>query len=295
MFLMDTAAVLRDVSRDRQILFLEWSKRAVVLGLIVALYGTVVADLGFEWWTVSSSSYGMLIPPVALYIVYMRRKILFAVPAQPDLRGLWFIGLACLFFIAGSLAAEFYLSRISIVVLAAGLAWTFWGRGRLYALAFPLILLVTMVPLPALIYNAIALPLQLFASGAATAVAQAAGVSIYRQGNVIQLANTSLGVAEACSGLQSLCSLLVASLIVGFVENASVLGRLLLFLLAAPLAILVNVLRIAGTAVLADHRLEYALGFYHSFSGWLVFVIGFGALWLVGKLLFRLTRNSHEQ
>src|SRR5581483_6750627 len=135
-------------------------------------------------------------------------------------------------------------------------------------------------------------PLQLFASGAATAAAQALGVSIYRQGNIIQLANTSLGVAEACSGLQSLSALLVASLLVGFVENASTLGRVLVFLLAAPLAILVNVLRITGTAILADYRLEYALGFYHSFSGWLVFVIGFGSLWMLGKAIFRLTRRT---
>jgi exosortase len=287
---MDNAAALRDISRDRPILFLEWLKMALVLALIVALYGAVFVDLAFEWWTVSSSSYGMLIPPVAFYIAYMRRSIIFAIPAQPDLWGFCLVVLACLLLVAGNLAAEFYLSRISSVVLAAGLAWAFWGRGRLHALAFPLILLATMVPLPALIYNAITVPLQLFASAAATAAADVAGVSIYRQGNIIQLANTSLGVAEACSGLQSLSSLLVASLIVGFVENASVLGRVLLFLLAAPLAILVNVLRIAGTAILADYRLEYALGFYHSFSGWLVFVIGFGSLWLLGKVLFRLTR-----
>jgi exosortase len=129
----------------------------------------------------------------------------------------------------------------------------------------------------------------LFASEAATYAAQAVGVSIYRQGNIIQLANTSLGVAEACSGLQSLSALLVASLLVGFVENGSMLGRVLLFLLAAPLAISVNVLRITGTAILADYRLEFALGFYHSFSGWLVFIVGFGGLWLLGKAIFRLT------
>jgi exosortase len=292
-FLMDTAAVVdKEISPERQIVFIEWVKRAVVVGLIVALYAKVIADLGLEWWTVPSSSYGILIPPVALYIAHMRRKIIFAIPAHPDLHGLWLIGLACLLLMGGNLAAEFYLSRISIVPLAAGLAWTFWGRGRLNALVFPLTLLATMVPLPVLIYNLIAVPLQLFATGAATVAAQAAGVSIYRQGNVIQLASTSLGVAEACSGLQSLSALLVASLIVGFVENASVLGRVLLFLMAPPLAILVNVLRIAGTAILADYRLQFALGFYHSFSGWLVFVIGFGSLWLLGKIIFRLTRGN---
>ena len=105
---------------------------------------------------------------------------------------------------------------------------------------------------------------------------------------MIQMANASLGVAEACSGLQSLSALLVASLLIGFVENGSTLGCVLLFVVAAPLAVLVNVLRITGTAILADYRLEFALGFYHSFSGWLVFIVGFGSLWLMGRAIFRL-------
>jgi exosortase len=286
-----TAAVEvdKEVSCGRRIL-IEWVQVTVAAGFIVALYAAVAADLAVEWWTVSSSSYGMLIPPVAFYIAYMRRRMLFAIPAQRDGRGLWLIGLACLLLIGGNLSAEFFLSRISMVLLTAALTWTFWGARRLSELRFPLILLATMVPLPALVYNAVAAPLQLFASAAATTVAQWAGVSMFRQGNVIQLASTSLGVAEACSGLQSLSALLVASLIVGFVENGSILGRGLLFLIAVPLAIFVNVLRIAGTAMLADHHLEFAIGFYHSFSGWLIFVIGFGSLWLLGKALFRVTR-----
>jgi len=149
-----------------------------------------------------------------------------------------------------------------------------------------------MVPLPALVFNAVAAPLQLFASAVATNISQFLGVSIYRDGNIIHLANTSLGVAEACSGLNSLSSLVVGSLLLGYLEDASILGRVLLTLLSVPLAIFVNVLRVAGTAVLADYRPEFAMGFYHLFSGWLVFVMGFGMLWLLGKLLFRLTRSQ---
>jgi exosortase len=287
---MDTGTVIvKDVPFAGSLIRAVWIKRAVVAALIAALYLEVLADLASEWWTVPSSSYGILIPPLVAYIAYMKREMLYAVPAQPGLSGLWLTGLGCLLLLGGHLAAEFFLARVSIVVLLAGLAWTFWGKRRLRVLAFPLALLATMVPLPAIIYNAMAVPLQLFASAAATSAAQAVGVSIYRQGNVIQLANTSLGVAEACSGLQSLSALLVASLLVGFVEGASLRGRVLLFVLSAPLAILVNILRIAGTAVLADYRLEFALGFYHSFSGWVVFLIGFGLLWLLGKAIFRAT------
>jgi exosortase len=166
-----------------------------------------------------------------------------------------------------------------------------WGLPRLRTMAFPFILLLTMVPLPALVFNTVAAPLQLFASAVATNISQFLGVSIYRDGNVIHLATTSLGVAEACSGLNSLSSLVVGSLLLGFLEDASISGRILITILSVPLAIAVNVLRVAGTAVLADYQPEYAMGFYHLLSGWLVFVLGFGLLWLLGKLIFRFTRK----
>ena len=269
-----------------------WVSSVVIAGLLAVLYAAVLADLASEWWTEDSSSYGMLIPPTALYIAYLRRHLTLAVPAERDGRGLWLVALGCLVFLTGSLAGEFFLSRVSFVLVLAGLTWAFWGIGRFKTLAFPFVLLATMVPLPTLVYNIAAAPLQLFASTIATNLAQTLGVSIYRDGNVIHLANASLGVEEACSGLHSLSALMVASLLLGFLEGAPILGRVLLFVLSVPLAIAVNVIRVTGTALLADYRLEYAMGFYHSFSGWLVFVFGFGTLWLLGRLLFRLTHKK---
>ena len=205
-----------------------WLKIAATAGLLGALYLDVIADLASEWWTVDASSYGMLVPPITLYIAYLRRRITLSLPANPDARGLLLTFLGCLFFLGGRLSAEFFLSRISFVIVLAGLTWTFWGLPRFRTLLFPFILLGTMVPLPAIVYNTAAAPLQLFASGIAANLAQQFGVSVYRDGNVIHLANTSLGVAEACSGLNSLSALLVGSLLLGFLEDASVLGRVLL-------------------------------------------------------------------
>jgi len=271
---------------------LRWVAIAAIAALIVALYGWFAFDLASEWRNDSSASYGMLIPPTAFYIFYMRRQATFSIPAQLDGRGLWLVALACLFFLIGGLAGEFFLSRISLVVLLAGITWTFWGFARFKTLGFPFVLLLTMVPLPVIVYNAVAAPLQLFASTVATDLAQYLGVSIYRDGNVIHLANASLGVEEACSGLHSLSAMVVASLLLGFLEKGRVFARVLLFALSVPLAIAVNVVRVTGTALLADYRLELAMGFYHSFSGWLVFVLGFGTLWLIGKMLFRTGRAS---
>lgn len=269
-----------------------WLEIAALAAIVAALYWTIIPDLAVEWWTEDASSYGMLVPPMAMFIAFQRRRLTLSYPAEPDVRGIWLLALACVVFLLGGLAAEFYLSRISFVLLLAGITWTFWGWARFRTLLFPFVLLATMVPLPAIVFTAIASPLQLFASAVATNAAQWLGVSIYRDGNIIYLANTTLGVAEACSGLNSLSSMVVASLLLGFLENMRLSGRVLLFVLSIPLAVLVNVLRVTGTALLADYQPAFAMGFYHAFSGWLVFVVGFGMLWFAARLISRSTRAS---
>jgi exosortase len=269
-----------------------WLQVAIVGSLVAVLYGHILADLANDWWTDPSLSQGLLIPPLALYIAWTRRTLTFAQPVRGDNRGLWLIFCACLLYILGKLGAEFFLPRLSFVILLAGLTWTFWGYGRLNTLVFPLLLLATMVPLPALVYNSIAAPLQLFASEVATNLAQLLGVAVYRDGNVIHLAHISLGVEEACSGLNSLSALMVASLLLGFLVCQRVSVRVILFALSIPLSIAVNVLRVTGTAVIADYREEFAMGFYHSFSGWLVFIGGFTILYGIAKGLDRLTRTT---
>lgn len=264
----------------------------LVAALMLAIYGGVLAGLATDWWNDPGASQGLLIPPLAIYIFWVRRGRTFAFPAAGDNRGLWAVGFACAMFLGGKVGAEFFLMRLSMVLLLAALALLFWGAERLKTLTFPLVLLATMIPLPAIVYNALAAPLQLFASGIATDLAQAAGVTVYRDGNVIHLANVSLGVAEACSGLRSLSSLIVASLLLGFLQCTRVRTRVTLFALSIPLAIAVNVLRVSGTAVLADYNETFAMGFYHSFSGWLVFMVGFAAVWAIAAGLHRWTERS---
>lgn len=268
-----------------------WIQSGVGIALIIALYGTVLADLANDWWTDPTLSQGLLIPPLALYIAWLRRHITFSHPSASEWRGLLLTGGACLLFILGKLAAEFFLSRISFVILLAGLVWTFWGLPRLKTLAFPFLLLATMVPLPAIVDSAVAAPMQLFASDVATNVSQFLGVSAYRDGNIIYLAHVSLGVERACSGLSSLSALLVGSVLLGFLQCLRPVTRILLFASSIPISIGVNALRVAGTAVLADYDEKFAMGFYHSFSGWLVFLLGFGSLYLFCMLLALLERK----
>jgi exosortase len=271
---------------------LYWLQALTIAALITVLYGQVLADMAEDWWTEPSLSQGLLIPPLAVYIAWTRRNMTFSQPAVAENRGLWLVACACALYILGKLGAEFFLPRMSFVILLAGLVWTFWGWPRLRTLAFPLLLMATMVPLPVILYNAIAAPLQLFASNVATTLAQFLGVAIYRDGNVIHLAHISLGVEEACSGLNSLSALMVASLLLGFLVCTRVSARVILFALSIPLSIAVNVLRVTGTAVIADYHEEFALGFYHLFSGWLVFIGGFAILYGLAKGLDRLLRGA---
>ena len=254
-------------------------------GVIALLYAEVVSEMVRDWWIQPDLSHGLLIPPLAVYFAVRRRAALLAAAKAPHWGGFVLVAFSSVGYLLGRLGAEFFLQRISLVVLMAGLILTFWGPVRLRLLVFPLVLLAAMVPLPALVYNWLAAPLQLFASDVATETARLLGISVYRNGNIIHLAGITLGVEEACSGLRSLSSLLVASLLIGQVREARTRTRLLLFALATPLAIVMNVVRVSGTAVLADYRESLAMGFYHSFSGWLVFVAGFLALLAVAKFL----------
>jgi exosortase len=295
---MGTAA--SPLRKDRGVIFARnmspffWLQVVVLLALVTVLYGHVLIDLAQDWWTEPSLSHGLLIPPLALYIAWIRRDLTFAQPIKTDNRGLWLVACACLFYVLGKLGAEFFLPRLSFVLLLAGITWAFWGYARLRTLTFPMLLLATMVPLPVILYNAVAAPLQLFASDVATNLAQMFGVAVYRDGNVIHLARLSLGVEEACSGLNSLSALMVASLLLGFLVCHRVSIRVILFALSIPLSIAVNVLRVTGTAIIADYHEEFARGFYHSFSGWLVFIGGFAILYGIAKGLDRLTGGNRR-
>lgn len=262
---------------------LELLKISTVAVLVCFLFGAALVDMAHDWWIEPAWSQGMLLPPLALYITWISRKQIFVLPVEPDSYGLLLTGFSCFVFVLGKLASEFFLTRISFVILLAGIILTFWGRRRLRALGFPLLLLATMVPLPVMFYNSVAAPLQLFASNAATQIVEALGVTVFRDGNIIQLAGISLGVAEACSGLNSLSALVVGSILLGFLSCSRAVSRAALIAISVPMAIGVNVLRVAGTAILADHNQEFAMGFYHAFSGWLVFVAGFGLLYLCAK------------
>jgi exosortase len=279
-----------DATRAKSVF--RYTQAAIVSLLSLALFGNVLVDMASDWWNLPALSQGMLIPPLALYIAWLGRVHIFSAPSKLTWSGTAVTSFACLVFLLGKLASEFFLMRIAFVLLLVGFSFTFWGRERTRRLAFPFLLLATMVPLPTIVYNTLAAPLQLLASDLATRIAQALGTSVFRDGNIIQLAGISLGVAEACSGLNSLSALLVGSLIIGYLFCSGLLSRTLLCIASVPVAIGMNILRVAGTAILADYNEAFAMGFYHSFSGWLVFLFGAAFLYLVARLCHKFLDRS---
>jgi exosortase len=261
---------------------------ALIGGSLLAVYGPVVTALVRQWATDENYSHGFVVVPFALLFAWRARPRLASVEPKPHNVGLAIVMLSMMGFLAGQFAAELFLSRLSLLGLIAGTILFLWGPAHLRALGFSLALLLLAIPLPELILNQIAFPLQLLASRAGEAVVSGAGIPILREGNVLVLPDMRLEVVEACSGIRSLASLVTLALILGKLAEPRRWARVALVAMAIPVAIAANAARVAGTGLAAAWvGRQAAEGFFHTFSGWLVFVAAFCALMACLRLLRR--------
>lgn len=250
------------------------------------LFHDVIAKLVQDWATDDNYSHGFLIVPISLYLAWERRDRLLRAPLAPSSLGLIVLVGGIVLLVAGVLGAELFVTRIALLaVLTGGILYIF-GWVHLRLLAFPLALLLLMIPIPAIIFNQVAFPLQLLASRFAAGVLSLWGIPVLREGNVIILAHTTLEVAEACSGIRSLMSLVTLGILLGYFTESRSWVRWVLGLVTIPTAILANGLRVAGTGILAHYwGAEMAEGFFHTFSGWLIFGFAFGMVLLIQWLI----------
>jgi exosortase len=245
--------------------------------------------LAGDWWTDPNNSHGLLIPPLAIYFAWRKRHKFGAQTESPSVgAGVLMVLGSLLVYFVGRLGAEFFLTRMSSIGLMTGMLLYFYGWKHLRVMAFPLFFLILAIPIPALIFNTVSIPLQGLASEASSDLLNFCDVPVLREGNVLQLATTSLGVAEACSGLRSLLSLIALSVILGYMRWRNLAQRLALIALSIPVALLLNIVRITITGIIAENwSVKYAMGFFHEFSGWVVFVLAFFILYLVSSLMQR--------
>ncbi len=247
-----------------------------------------------QWSSDDNYSHGFFVLPLAAYFAWERRAAARdRGDRRPSVLGLLVIVGSLLVYTAGLLGAELFLTRISMIGVIAGTVLFVWGWAHVRILLFPILFLLLMVPLPSIIFNQIAFPLQLVASQAGEAVITTAGIPVLREGNVLQLPSRTLEVAEACSGIRSLVSLLMLAIVLGYFTERRTGARVLIALAAVPIAIVANAARVAGTGLAAEWVSPAAAeGFFHTFSGWLVFVVAFAGLLLVQQVALALPRRD---
>jgi exosortase len=264
----------------------EWLPYASIALLLIVLYYRVAVKLVYDWATIPDYSHGFLVPLFAAFLIWDKRKVLQSTPIRQSWFGVPLVIFSLAVLILGIYGVELFTSRMSFIFLMTGLIWTFFGWAMVRALQFPLLVLVLAIPFPAILFNQITFPLQLLASRIASDILPLLGVPTLHEGNVIELPVMKLEVAEACSGIRSLMSLFTLSVFYGYFLERTTRRRVLLSLASIPIAVTANVARIVGTGLCVQYwDPEKALGFFHEFSGWVMFVISLACLYLVHRAM----------
>jgi exosortase len=267
---------------------LKLNKKNIIAFLFILLsfciaFKEIIAALVQDWSGNENYTHGFLIVPIALYFVWERRSRFIAAIHKPSYAG------AVIFvpaIIGAVLNMHPFVNHMTMWFCLIGILLFLFGWKRLKVLAFPLLFLLLMIPIPAIIFNSLTFPLQILSSQFGAWTLSMCQIPVLREGNIIQLANTSLEVAEACSGIRSLISLLTLGILYGYFVESRLWMRLFIALASIPIAIAANAFRVAGTGIAAHYiGPEAAVGFFHTFSGWLVFVIAFSMLFLLHRLL----------
>lgn len=254
----------------------------IILLLAAALYLRIAIKLVRDWYSISDDSHGLLIPFFIAFLIWDKRETLRSTPLRPTWAGLTLVLAGIFILFIGVFGADLFLSRLSFLFLAAGVVWTLLGKPMLGETRFMLFVALLAIPLPTLVLNHVTFPLQLLSSRVASDLLPIAGVPTLREGNVIRLPVMELEVAEACSGIRSLMSLFTVAVIYGYFIEKSTARRIILALASIPIAVAANAFRIFGTGLCVQYwDPDKAMGFFHEFSGWLMFIVSLCLLYLV--------------
>ena len=258
----------------------------VLTALLFWLYMPTLAHLVGQWWQDPNFSHGFFVPLFAAFVVWQERTKLAGLTLRPSWWGLPFLGFGLSLLVVGQMGAELFLSRLSLLIVLAGLIVLFCGWSFFRALLFPWAFLLLMIPIPAIVFNQITFPLQLLASQVASTVLPWLGVPVLREGNVIVLPAMALEVADACSGIRSLMSLATLAVIYGYLMERKIAVRVLLAVASLPIAVAANSFRVVITGLLVQYwDPDKAQGFFHEFQGWLMFVASLLMLYLLHRLI----------
>ena len=268
---------------------------AIIAVLLIAIYFRIAIKLFVDWYNIPDYSHGFLVPLFALFLVWDKRKALSITKVEQSWSGVALILFSIAVLILGVYGVDLFTSRLSFVLMLGGLVWTFFGRAMLRELQFPLLVLLLAIPFPAIVFNQITFPLQLMASRLASQILPLLGVPVLQEGNVIQLPVMKLEVAEACSGIRSLMSLFTLAVFYGYFLEKTTARRVILTFASIPIAVAANVVRIVGTGLCVQYwDPQKALGFFHEFSGWVMFVVSLCCLYLIHRIMRLFPTTSRQ-
>ncbi len=260
-----------------------------LLSLTAWLYASILTRLVLQWVGPARDpnfEHGIFVPLFALFVLWQDRKRLQTIASAPSWSGLPLVLLGLCMLVLGVLGAELFFSRVSLLILLAGLIIHFRGWTFFRAVLFPWAFLILMIPIPNLIISRITFPLQLLASKLASGSLELVGVPVLLQGNVIYIPAMPLEVAQACSGIRSLLTLVTLAIIYGYLMETRIWVRVVLAFAAVPIAVAANSFRIFGTGLIVQYwDPDKAEGFYHAFGGWVIFVVALIMLFAVHRLV----------
>ena len=264
-----------------------WLVASASLAAAASIFAPVVRGLARQWYEDPNAAYGILVAIAAAVAARRCWPHLLGLHAGGSPPGAGFAGAAGLaaaavLYVVGTLAADVFLIRLSLIGFISAALWFICGTAHVRALAVPLVLLLVSIPPPSAVVTEVTLPLQLAASKCAAAILAVIGIDVIRDGNVLTLNYITLEVAEACSGMRSLVTLLALVAVYWGLTGASVTRALLVAAATVPVAIAGNGLRVAFTAVLASRMGEGAVrGVVHDATGFVAFVLMCAALAVV--------------
>jgi exosortase len=286
------SAEIRAVDRSMKASW-EWF---VLLAAMLFLYAKTLGGLFYDWWENPDYSHGLLLPFALAYIAYQKREALQKIPVRPHWLGAVLVFGALGINLVGFLGAEFFLQRFSFLLFVAGSILFLFGFRHLAQAGFGLLLIALAIPLPAIIFNVVSLPLQLIASEWAESFLRVCSIPVFREGNILMLSSQTLNVTEACSGIRSLMSLITLGVMLAYFLPFRWWIRGLFVATTIPIALVANAFRVAGTGILGKFFGDAAAqGFFHTFSGWIVFVSAFAVLFTEVMLLMKWRRKHYGE
>jgi exosortase len=267
------------------------ASRLGVLGigvcLIVAFWPILTSMYGSWFDERAYMEHGILVVPAAAYMAWAKKDKLKKIPRQPSVWGLVLVTWGALQAMFGIAAQWVWVARMAFLVSLVGCILAVFGGRMVRELVYPLCTLLLMVSPPTFIFERLTLSLQLLASRLGESSLEALGYSVLRQGNVLEMVGIKLSVEEACSGIRSLVAIIFMCVLYNyfFVEGRAM--KALILLVATPIAILGNAVRIIATGIASQYNPALVQGAAHEAFGYISVVAA-----AAGCIAFHLIASS---